>query len=106
MVKTIREVFINNLYRLQCGRSTANMARLADIPYMSWRNAEEGKIPQSDNLAAIARAFGIPETALFLDESLLPAVELERAIEMLRTHLERAPLEAPAILRKLFPSPK
>jgi transcriptional regulator with XRE-family HTH domain len=48
------------------------MAEVAGIPFPTYRDAENGKIPQDQNLARIADAMGVSPVALFQDPDLLP----------------------------------
>jgi transcriptional regulator with XRE-family HTH domain len=81
-LKTIREVFSANLVRLRGERTQQQIADLAGIPFPSYRDCEYGKVPQPANLAAIAKAFGVAESALFLDPD-LTAPTPQQAIEVL-----------------------
>lgn len=81
MLVTIREVFVKNLREFRAGRTQAQIAELAGIPLRSYQRAEYGDIPQEDNLKAIARAFGVTPTRLFLDPALI-APSMETALGM------------------------
>lgn len=71
------------------------MASLAGIPFPTYRNAESGRIPQSDTLAAIAAAHGIPETALFLDPDLVPKAPRPSPEEALQVVAEALQVRRP-----------
>lgn len=67
-MKAIEEIFRANLLRLRGGRTQAIIAELAGLPLPTYRNIEvKGAIPQAPNRGAIARAFGVPESHLFVD---------------------------------------
>lgn len=68
-MKTIEEVFSDNLRRLRGSRSQAAVAEMADIPLRSYQRAENGDIPHGPNRTAIANALGVQETQLFVDAS-------------------------------------
>ena len=99
-MKTIQEIFIANLKRLRGERTQAVIAEIAGIPLRSYQNAEiNGAIPQGPNLAAIAKAFGVPETHLFVDSvefvpvgTSVPFLKM-RAIELIAAFDEPEPLE-------------
>lgn len=88
MLKTIKEVFKSNLRRLRGDRTQADMASLAGIPFPSYRAFEYGRIPQGENLAALAAALGVSETALFLDPDLVREPTPEQALEVIRRLVE------------------
>lgn len=63
---------MENLRKLRGTRTQAEVAEMAGIPLRSYQNVEiNGAIPQGPNLTAIAKALGVPETRLFLDDSLI-----------------------------------
>jgi transcriptional regulator with XRE-family HTH domain len=69
-VKTIEEVFSENLKRLRGDRTQAYIAELAGVPLRSYQKSEALQLPRPDNRRAIARAFGVSEAELFLDPAL------------------------------------
>lgn len=83
-MKTIREVFKNNLKRLRKARGFRNaeaFARAHDIPWGTYQSAEQGKtIPQPETLAKIADALGVFEVDLFQVERSGLAGEIEKAL--------------------------
>ena len=58
------------------------MAIAAGIPFNSYKSYEYGKLPLGDNLALIAKALGVPETALFLDPELVAGHTLDDCIKV------------------------
>lgn len=70
-MRTLEEVFKENLKRLRGRRTQAEVAEAAGIPLRSYQHAESGIIPQGPNRTAIAAALGVGrETELFLDQEL------------------------------------
>lgn len=70
-MKSIKDILSHNIKRLRGDRTQTEMAEIAGIPMRTYQNAEAGSIPHFSTLAALAKAFRVPETELFLDQSLL-----------------------------------
>ena len=69
-MKTIEEIFRENLVKLRGRRTQAEVAEAADIPLRSYQHVEStGAIPQSPNRLAIAKALGVHESYLFVDHT-------------------------------------
>lgn len=66
-MKTLEEIFVENLRRFRGDRTQAEIAERAGIPLRSYQHAEGGAIPQGPNRTAIAQALGVKESALFVD---------------------------------------
>lgn len=88
MVKTIREVFSNNLIRLRGIRTQARIAEIANISLGGYQKAENGTIPQEKTLAKIAKALNVSESILFLDPDLSPNPSPERFLDLLKRGLK------------------
>lgn len=85
-MKTIEQIFKNNLIRLRGARSQADVAEAAGIPLRSYQRCEYGDIPHGKNRRAIAKALKVPESALFVDPEEYQAVsenDVDSALEML-----------------------
>lgn len=96
---TIREILRQNLIELRGVRRLKEIAQGAGIPYRTYQNMEDGVIPQDDTLAKIAAYYCVPETRLFLDPALAPAVPecRQRAVELALVSLLRALRDAGAL---------
>lgn len=65
------------------------MAEAAGLPFRTYQNMEQGAIPQAQTLEMVAKAFGVPETRLFLDLDLVERPTPEDALAVI-TNLVRA----------------
>lgn len=95
MLKTLEEVFKDNLKRLRGRRTQAEIAEAAGIPLRSYQHAESGVIPQGPNRTAIARALGASrETELFMDPD-LSSMDAGQALKVIARELESRPARDP-----------
>lgn len=101
-------MFACNLKQLRGRRTQADIAEAANIPLRSYQHAESGIIPQQPNREAIAKAFGVPTNALFIDSKLstgpvVREVSAAEALEVLRRFVEGRqgiPPEAAQIIKE------
>lgn len=68
-MKTIEDIFGENLRRLRGERSQAAIAEKAGMHVVSYQRCESGTIPHRPNLEAIIRALGTEEFELFVDRT-------------------------------------
>lgn len=60
------------------------MAELAKIPLRSYQKAESNQLPRPDNRRALAKAFDVPESRLYLDPDLeSPNVAISPRLQLL-----------------------
>lgn len=80
MLRTLEEVFAENLRKFRGTRTQAELAELVGTPLVTYQRWEAGSIPQGPNRAALIKALGVPETHLFVDwESFTPKESAGRA---------------------------
>lgn len=102
MLKTLEEIFKNNLLHLRAERTQSAIAELAGIPLRSYQRCEYGDIPQGPNRLAIAKALRVEEGDLFVDrdrfmmKNISPEDALEIVSQALRTR-SAAPSLSPRI---------
>lgn len=85
---TIEEIFAQNLKQLRGNLTQAQVAEKANIPLRSLQRLEQGQLPHRDNLVALARAFNVPESRLFFDESLAAKPGLAESLETISNALQ------------------
>lgn len=94
-MKTLEEVFKENLKRLRGARTQSEVAKAAKIPLRSYQHAESGIIPQDPNRQAIAGALGVPdETHLFVNlDAFMPRhpITPQEALEVLARAISEPP---------------
>jgi transcriptional regulator with XRE-family HTH domain len=91
-LKTIKEVFAENLRRLRGDRTQAALSEAADIPLRTLQKWEAGRLPRDEGqLQALATALGVAETALFIDASASAEPTPQEALEVLSRALALAP---------------
>lgn len=66
-MRTIREVWVENLNNLIGEKSKKVVSAESGIPYSTLFNMLKGHIADGANLTKIAEYFGVPETHLFVD---------------------------------------
>lgn len=88
-LKTIKQVFASNLRLFRGKRTVEEIAEAADIPYRTYQEMETGRMSRPKNIAAVAKALGVPETRLFLDPDLLDVrPTVQTALKVVQEHIE------------------
>lgn len=72
-MRTIREIFSENLRFYRAGRTQAEMAEFIGIPFRTYQNMESGvSLPQQASISVAALKLGVSEAQLFQDRSSMP----------------------------------
>lgn len=79
-MRTVEEIFSDNLREIRGDRTQAAFAEIVDIPVRTYQKMEAGKIPYSRNLKKLTKSLKIPEGQLFLDQELLPKTGREHLL--------------------------
>lgn len=90
-MRTIREVFAENLREIRGNRTQAYMAEAVGISLSTYQKMELGNVPQAHNLEVLANGLGVPETRLFFDSDLVTQPTPEQALEVLATVVKSKP---------------
>lgn len=69
-LETLDQILKANLVALRGKESQFAFAERAKVPYRTYQDAENGRIPRDKALDLIAKAHGIPKMALFMDPDL------------------------------------
>lgn len=79
-MKTIREVFADNLRELRGKMTQEEFSAKAGISLSTYQKMERGNVPQAENLRTLAETLKVPESRLFYDRSLAPKATREQLL--------------------------
>jgi transcriptional regulator with XRE-family HTH domain len=79
-VKTIREVFADNLRELRGKMTQEEFSAKVGISLSTYQKMERGNVPQAENLRILAKTLKVPESRLFYDRTLAPKSTREQLL--------------------------
>lgn len=94
VLETIDKVLAYNVRKLRGKRSQAEVAEAAGLPLRTYQRYENGVLPRRRrHLVALAKAFGVSETVLFIDPDLTrptPQQAIDVLTELVKKNLPNA----------------